>query len=141
MVDVNWTVAVQIVNFVVLIFILNLVCYKPIRNILLQRKAKIQGLENGISATTQQADEKNQAFTDGIKKARAKGQKEKEELLQAATEEEQAIISQINVKAKDELNVVKAKIVKDTDAVKTALEKEIDAFADAITQKILGRAA
>jgi F-type H+-transporting ATPase subunit b len=141
MVEVNWTIAVQIVNFLVLIYVLNLVCYKPIRNILLQRKAKVQGLENGINATTQQSEEKNQAFTDGIKKARAKGQKEKEEMLQAASEEEQTIISQINAKAKDELNAVKAKIVKDTDVVKTALEKEIDAFADAITKKILGRAA
>jgi F-type H+-transporting ATPase subunit b len=141
MVDVNWTVLVQIANFVILIFILNAVLYKPIRNILLQRKAKIDGLNHKISSAGEEAEEKNQAFAAGVKQARAKGQKAKEALLQAAGDEQRELIAQINVKAKEDLDVVKRKIAEDTQAVKTALEKEIDTFANAITQKILGRAA
>jgi F-type H+-transporting ATPase subunit b len=131
----------QIVNFLVLLFVLNLVLYKPIRNILKQRKDKFEGLEESVSATGRQAEEQNKAFIDGIREARAKGQKEKEALVQAATDEENEIVAKINAKAKDEMAKVKAKIVKDTDAVRGALEKEIDTFADTITQKILGRAA
>ena len=131
----------QIVNFLVLLFVLNLVLYKPIRNILKQRKDKFEGLEKSVSATGRQAEEQNKAFIDGIREARAKGQKEKEALVQAATDEENEIVAKINAKAKDEMAKVKAKIVKDTDAVRGALEKEIDTFADTITQKILGRAA
>ena len=141
MVNIDWTVAVQIVNFLAIIFILNIVLYKPIRGILLQRKAKIEGLQDSISTTTQEAEAKDQAFADGIKEARIKGQKEKEALLQAASDEERAIISKINAKAQEDLAEVKAKIVQDTDAVKAALAKDVDAFADAITLKILGRAA
>ena len=141
MVKIDWTVIVQIANFLVLIFILNLVLYKPIRNILLQRKAKVDGLEEGIDATSREAEEKNQAFSDGVKQARAKGQKQKEALMQDAADEERTLIAEINTKAREDLDGVKAKIVEDTEAVKKALEKEVDAFADAITQKILGRAA
>lgn len=141
MVNIDWTVAVQIVNFLAIILILNIVLYKPIRGILLQRKAKIEGLQDSISTTTQEAETKDQAFADGIKEARIKGQKQKEALLQAAAEEERAIISKINAKAQEDMVEVKAKIVQDTDAVKAALAKEVDAFADAITLKILGRAA
>jgi F-type H+-transporting ATPase subunit b len=141
MVSIDWTLAIQIVNFLVLIFILNSILYKPIRAILLQRKAKIEGLESGISASTAEVADKDRAFTDGIKQARAKGQKEKEELLQNAADEERAIIAKINAKAQEDLTAVKAKIAQDTQAVKVALEKEVDAFANAITQKILGRTA
>jgi len=141
MVDINWTVLIQIANFLVLILILNIVLYKPIRSILRRRKETVQGLENSVAATLRQAEEKNQAFTDGIKKARLQGQKEKEAMMKAATDEEQAILDKIHTQAKQELAAVKAKISEDTNAVRTALEKEVDNFADAITHKILGRAA
>ena len=141
MVSVDWTLGVQIVNFIVLIFILNIVLYKPIRSILLQRKSKIEGLEEGISSAEKQAEEKDRAFADGIKQARVKGQKEKEALMQAAGDEERTLIERINADAKKDMEAMKSSIAKDTDAVRASLEKEIDAFADAISQKILGRAA
>ena len=133
--------SIQIANFLFLIFALNMVLYKPIRNILRQRKGKMEGLADGVDAAKQQAEEKNKAFSDGIKSARSKGQEKKEALLQAAAEEEQTIIGKINAKAKEDLATVKAKIAQDTDAVRASLEKEVDTFADAIAQKILGRAA
>ncbi|MFZ1986421.1 MAG: ATP synthase F0 subunit B [Desulfatitalea sp.] len=141
MVEINGTILIQIANFLVLIFFLNIVLFKPIRSILRQRKEKMQGIEAIVQSTGQHADERNQAYSDGIKEARAKGQKEKEAHMKAALDEEQAIVAQINAKAQQELAAVKASIAKDTDTVRNALEKEIDAFAGAITQKILGRAA
>jgi F-type H+-transporting ATPase subunit b len=141
MVEINGTIFIQIANFLVLIFVLNIVLYKPIRSILRQRKEKMQGLETSAQSTGHQAEERNQAYTDGLKEARLKGQKEKEVLMKAAKDEEQAMVSKINAKAQEELATVKEKIAKDTDAVRNALEKEVDAFASAITQKILGRTA
>ncbi|MGD8837136.1 MAG: ATP synthase F0 subunit B [Desulfobacteraceae bacterium] len=141
MVDINWTVIPQIINFLVLIFALNIVCYKPIRKILLERKAKVDGLTVNIESATQESEEKDKAFGAGVRQARAKGQKEKEALMLAAAEEEKVIVGKIMDKARDDMAAVKAQIAKETGEVKAALEKEVDAFADAITQKILGRAA
>lgn len=141
MVDINWTVLPQIANFLILIFILNMVCYKPIRKILLERKAKVDGLEQGIESATHEADEKDQAFGKGLKAARAKGKQSKDAMLQEAAEEEKAIVAKINEQAREDMAAVQAQIAKDTEEVKSALEKEVDTFADAITQKILGRAA
>ena len=141
MVEINWTVWIQIANFLILIFVLNIIVYKPIRKILLERKSKVEGLVDGIDSANRQAEEKDQAFSAGLREARAKGQKEKEAMLQAAAEEERAIIGKIMEKARAELDAVKAQVAKDVDGVKVALEKDLDAFAGAITQKILGRAA
>jgi F-type H+-transporting ATPase subunit b len=141
MVKIDWTLWVQIANFLILVFILNLILYKPIRKILRQRKEKLQGLMESINTGSKQAEDKDQAFADGIKEARATGQKEKEAVLQAAAEQERLIIADINAKARADLEAVKAQIAKEAGAVKEELEKEVDAFADSITQKILGRAA
>lgn len=141
MVDINWTVIPQIINFLVLIFVLNIVCYKPIRKILLERKAKMEGLAGGIESATRESEEKDRSFSEGLREARVKGQKEKETLMQAAGEEERVIVGKIMDKAREDMDAVKAQIAKETEGVKAALEKEVDSFADAITQKILGRAA
>ena len=37
----------QMVNFLVLLFLLNLVLFKPIRNVILERKSKVGTLSSG----------------------------------------------------------------------------------------------
>jgi F-type H+-transporting ATPase subunit b len=141
MVSVDGSLVLQIVNFLVLIWVLNMVLYKPIRKVLLERKNKVNGLQSVIEGSAQQVDDKEKAYSEGVRQARAAGQKEKETLLQAAAEEEKAIVGKINDAAQAELKEVKGKIAQEMGAVKAALEKEVDAFADAIGQKILGRVA
>ena len=141
MVSVDGSIVLQIVNFLLLIWIMNMVLYKPIRKILLERKAKVDGLQSDIDTSAQQVQSKEDAYAAGVRQARAAGQKEKEALMQAAAEEEKAIIGKINESAQADLKEVKEKIAQEMGTVKAALEEEIDAFADAIGQKILGRVA
>ena len=141
MVSVDGSIVLQIANFLLLIWILNMVLYKPIRKILLERKEKMVGMQSDIDGSAQQVQSKEDAYADGVRQARVAGQKEKETLMQAAAEEEKAIIGKINESAQAELKDVREKITQEVGTVKVALEKEIDAFANAIGQKILGRAA
>lgn len=134
------SVLVQIVNFLFLIWVLNMVLYKPIRNILAQRKEKIDGLETRIESLQDGAAEKDKSYLDGIKAARKNGLVKKEALIQEASEEEKKVIDEINRKSQADLSAIRDKIAQDTDAVRNALEKEVDSFAEAIGQKILGRA-
>lgn len=140
MVSIDWSVFLQIINFLVLIFLMNMVCYKPIRKILLERKNKVSGLEGSIDTLSGDAAEKDQAYSDGLRSARSKGQRQKEAMMDAASAEEKALVTQITDDAQAELNEIKAKIAKETDTVRAALQEEVDTFAGAITEKILGRA-
>lgn len=141
MVSVDGSIIVLMANFLILIWIMNMVLYKPIRKILIQRKDKVSGLETRISDCGDKIEEQDQAYISGLKEARLQGKKEKDAILQVAADEEQAIIGKINEKAQADLAEVKGKIVKEMDAVRENLEKEVDAFVEAIGQKILGRAA
>lgn len=134
------SVIFQIGNFLLLIILMNILLYKPIRTVLTQRKEKISGLEQSIEENDKDLIEKENAYADGIKAARAKGMEEKEALLANAAEEEKKIINKINDKAQAELTAIREKIEKEADGVRQALAKDVDGFADAIGEKILGRA-
>jgi len=132
--------AISIVNFLVIIWALNAILYKPIRQILQKRKEMFDGLDGDIKSSLAGAEEKNRAYSTGLKEARAKGLKEKEIFLQAAAEEEKGIIDEISRKNQKNLAEVQAKIEKDTEVAKAVLLDEVDVFAESISRKILGRA-
>ena len=136
----DWTVLIQMANFLFLIWVLNSILYKPIRNVLLQRKEKVTGLEESIEASQKDVHDKEDAYALGIREARFKGLQEKDHLLDLASEEEKKIIDRINEKAQADLAKVREDIAEDAEAVRQSLLKEVDVFAEAIGQKILGRA-
>jgi F-type H+-transporting ATPase subunit b len=140
MVSINYSLIIQIINFVFLVWALNLVLYRPIRRVIAQRSEKIRGLESGIEDSEQSMQEKDRAISDGIKKARERGVEKKEGLEEEAREKEREKVAEINEKARQDLARVREQVAKDMQAARQSLEAEVDQFADAISQKILGRA-
>lgn len=140
MVSIDGTLFVQIINFLFLIWALNIVLYKPIRKILLQRKDKVSGLEDGIERFEQDALEKDQALVSGIKEARGKGLKEKAAFEDEGRAEEMKVIEKINEKARVNLAGIRETIARETEEARQSLLKEVDDFAEDISRRILGRA-
>jgi F-type H+-transporting ATPase subunit b len=140
MINVNGSLFIQIINFLFLIWILNIVLYRPIRNILRQRQEKVQGLQQNIETFTSDVTEKQNTYAAGLKEARTKGMGAKDALVQAAEEEEKKLIDQINQSAQAELASVRERLAQNEAAVRDALMKEVDVFAGQIGAKILGRA-
>jgi len=130
----------QMINFFVLLFMLNLVLYKPIRKVLLERKAKVESLEDGVERASADLDSQKDSYKSGLKEARTKGLKEKEIFVAAASKEELEIIDQINKKAQANLAQIKEQVASETEQARKALEGEVEAYAKAIGEKILGRA-
>ncbi len=140
MISVDVSLLIQIANFLFLIWVLNIILYRPIRGIIRQRKERFETLEQGISSSHRNAEEKKASFIQGIRDARARGMREKEALIEAAQEEEKKILESLNQKAQADLARMREKISQEAETVRKALEKEVDTFAEAISQKILGRA-
>ena len=52
MIDIDWTLYAQIINFLLLVFLLNVVLFRPIRNALRDRQAKLLAQETEINVLT-----------------------------------------------------------------------------------------
>jgi len=139
MISIDGSVFIQIINFLFLIWILNLLLYKPIRNIIRRRQEKFSGLETEIETSHNKAAVQDAAFSDGLKAARARGLQEKNQLLQDAAEKEKEIVGRINEKAQADFAAVRRQIEQDVEKARQALSSEVDRFAESISEKILGR--
>ncbi|MDD9305143.1 MAG: ATP synthase F0 subunit B [Desulfobacter sp.] len=130
----------QMINFLVLLFVLNMVLYKPIRNVLLERKAKVENLEGGVEKASADLDSGIDAYKNGLKQARGEGLQKKEAFIEEASVQEKEIIDQINKKAQANFAKIKQQVAEEAEQAQKALEAEVDAYAKAIGEKILGRA-
>jgi len=135
----DWTLLLQIANFIILILLLNAVLYKPIRNILIERQKTINRFEDEINTAQQAAADSEDAFKTQIGDAKMKGFKEKEALKESGENEEKRLINELNEKAQAELEAVRAQIAKDAAAARDKLKAQAQAFSVAIAEKILGR--
>jgi len=140
MVSVDGSVFIQIINFLVLIWLLNMILYKPIRKILAERKERIQNLEASVQKCNADAESSEKAYRKALDDARQKGMDQKNVLVQEAVDQERNLISELNQKAMKEMEQIKQRIQTDVSKAKEKLAGEVDSFAQAIGQKILGRA-
>ncbi|MDA3918856.1 MAG: ATPase [Deltaproteobacteria bacterium] len=134
------TTLYQMVNFLVLLFVLNLVLYKPIRKVILDRKAKIEGMQKKAKKASSDLVAGEKAYKDGLKTARAEGLKEKETFIDEASKEEKEILDKINKKAQANLAQIREQVAKETEQARKSLEDEVELYARTIGEKILGRA-
>ena len=135
----DWTLIVQIVNFIVLIMVLNAVLYKPIRKILIERQKTVNQFEKDIDTLQEGAAENDQTFQSTISEAKAKGLSEKEAMKEAGEEEEKRLINELQEKAQADLETVRAQIAQDAGAAREKLKAQAEAFSVSIAEKILGR--
>lgn len=140
MVNVDYSLLVQIVNFILLVLILNIVLYKPIRGVLAKRRETIDGLNASIDASSVGVREREETFAAGIKEGRIKGVELKDAIIDEASHEEKRIVEEITRRAQDDLAAVRERISQEMVAVRESLQSDVDDFAIAIGEKILGRA-
>ena len=134
------TTLYQMVNFLVLLFVLNLVLYKPIRKVILDRKAKIEGMQKKAKKAASDLVAGEEAYKDGLKIARTKGLEEKGTFIDEASKEEKEILDEISKKAQANLAQIREQVADETEQARKELEGNVEAYAKAIGEKILGRA-
>jgi F-type H+-transporting ATPase subunit b len=102
-------------------FLLNIVLYRPIRNILIQRKEKIEGLEQDIQNATTILPRKKPPTHPASAKPAKKGCWKRTPWSMRQPMKKKKIIDKINADALAELNAVKAKVAQEAEAGKGRL--------------------
>ena len=140
MISVNWTLGLQIFNFLLLLFILNTVLFRPLRAVLAKRKETIEGDHGRARGLQQQIDEKMASYQERLQAARVKGNEERAILRAAASKEEAEILGAARLVATEKLQQLKARVATEADVARTALRSDVDALATQVASRILGRA-
>jgi F-type H+-transporting ATPase subunit b len=139
MIDIDWTLFVQILNFLVLVFLLNIVLFRPIRRILQARQARLAALEGDISGLADTRQGVLGEVDEQLTAARREGLGMRESLRQEGSQAESSLLEQVKKEVDAQWTKVEAKIKKDVGKAREALSAQAQDFAQALATKILGR--
>ncbi len=135
----DYTLFLQLANFLFLLFILNIILYKPVRQILGKRKAEVDGLQQSVSELEGKASRFAGELEEDKAKARKTGYQEKENLKSQGLEEEKALLKEASTASGERLGQAKAELGKKLAEARGALDTELSLFSKELAEKILGR--
>lgn len=140
MISIDWTILVQFTNFIVLMIVLNILLYRPLRNMIESRRETIDSSHGKARDLEAQIEEKMARYEEKLQAAKQQGHQEKAALRQAGAAEEAGIISKAREEATVRLQGVKDQVAETATAARQQLKSDTENLASEIATKILGRA-
>ena len=131
----------QVANFLILLLVLNIIVYRPIRNILSQRKNKEESFQEAAEGFKDKAAKYSKELAENIMTVRNEGNRQKTDLKNQGFEDEKVVLQDAVFFSEEKIARVKEEIqIKITDA-RQSLQSEVELFSQDLVEKILGKGA
>ena len=140
MIELDGTLVLQFVNFMILMVVLNALLFKPLRAALKARKETIEGSKAKVQDIDEQVQAQVARYEAQLQEARQQGSQERSALRKTGQEEEVRILGEANRSAAERLQTITAQIQEEANSARQALRGETEALAKEIAGKVLGRA-
>lgn len=139
MINLDHTLLIQIVNFLLLILILHFILYKPIIKIIDKRAAQIASSGDEVNSLNKSVDEKIAAYEEKLRQARMEAAKQRDTMKEEGTERAKEIIEAAKSEISETIAGLKAKMEKERDDARSILLEGTKGIAREISEKVLGR--
>jgi F-type H+-transporting ATPase subunit b len=139
MIEVNVTLLIQMANFLVLLFLMNHVLYRPIRRVVAQRRDFIAERQTAIETAEAEAQSSAEQMNLRIQDARKLGRQRIQEFKAQAYEQEKALLQSAMGQAAGQVQQMRDQIRTEIDGARKKLSGQVKTFSQELAQKILGR--
>jgi F-type H+-transporting ATPase subunit b len=139
LIDIDATVIVQFVLFLVLFAIANRYLFQPYLRLRERRTAGIEGARAEAERMTAQADAKLADYEKQLAIAREGASDEARKIRAEATRHEREVTDRARATAQQAIDGAQAAVRRETEAARSQLLPQADALARSIASKLLGR--
>lgn len=139
LIDIDYTVLIQLVLFGVLFVIANKLLFQPYLALRRRRKDGIEGARAEAERMTAQADAKLADYEKQLSLARGRANEEGRKVRAEAAAHEKQVTDAARAEAQKAIDAAGAKMRSETDAARAQLLPQADAIAHQIASKLLGR--
>ncbi|MBP1714601.1 MAG: F0F1-type synthase, beta subunit [Deltaproteobacteria bacterium] len=139
MIELNFTLIIQLVIVLSLMAILTQILFKPFLSVLQERRNRIEGAEKRAKDLQQQAEELIERYREAIASGQAQGAGIRDEIRKTSLAEETEILQKAMDEANRLIQEVKTRISEEARAARIDLRLQAHNLSREITEKILGR--
>ena len=139
MIELNYAFFVQLINFGILVLVLNIFLYKPIRKVLAERRQVVDGAREKAAAVDLEVQEKMAQYESRLRDAKAEAGLRRTESLKQAQAEESAVLEKARAEATVSLGSIRERVGKEAADARALLKQQAELLSGDICEKILGR--
>ncbi len=137
MIELNMTLLIQLVNFLILLAVLNLIIFRPIRGVIKKRSERMAADLTEIEQFNEQAKNKMEDYEASLQKARQEGTEIRSSYKEEGLQEEKKIVGQAKEEASQELEQARSELSQQAEKAQKNLHKQVDKYAKLVADKIL----
>lgn len=138
-VDIDSSVFVQAVLFVIAYFVLKFLLFDPLMKLFDAREEAVNGAKRDAKGVHSDAEAKQTEYNDRMRDMRAEANAEREQLRADGLSTEASILSRVKVDTAKQLQDAESQMNQQAAQVRAELKNTVDALANDIAGKLLGR--
>ncbi|MBT8406241.1 MAG: ATP synthase F0 subunit B [Deltaproteobacteria bacterium] len=139
MVEINLTIVIQVVQFLILVFILNRILFKPISRAIEERDGRIDAWEEKTRTLQETVRTKIESYEKELVEVRAKAQEEQQQLSNELKEREKEKVGAVFEEAAQMVASTKQALQEETKRLGQELRRQAEEMAQMVAEKVLGR--
>jgi F-type H+-transporting ATPase subunit b len=138
-IELNVAFFVQLTNFGILVLVLNIFLYKPIRKVLADRRQVVDGAREKAASVDLEVQEKMALYEVRLREAKAVAAERRAESLKQAQAEETSVLEKARTEATASLGTIRDRVAKEAADARVLLKQQAELLSVDISEKILGR--
>jgi F-type H+-transporting ATPase subunit b len=138
-IELNLAFFVQLINFGILVLVLNIFLYKPIRKVLADRRQVVDGAREKAAEVDLEVQEKMALYEVRLREAKAQAGERRAESLKQAQAEETSVLEKARTEAGASLAAIRDRVAKEAADARVLLRQQAELLSVDISEKILGR--
>lgn len=139
MIEINLTIIIQVVQFLILVYILNRLLFKPTSQTMEERQSKIEAWEEKTRTLQERGRAKIASYEKELAKARAKALKEQKQMSIELSQQEEEKLQAVFDEAAQMVASTKQAVKEETERLRQELRQQAQEMSQMLAEKVLGR--
>lgn len=139
MIEINQSLIIQLVTFLIFLWIINYLVFKPVVRVLNERRQRIEGTAEKAQLMEAEIQSKLEEYDARIQEAKAQAAHEKEKVRRYGEGLAKEIVEKARTELARDIPIIRRQIAGETERTRHELERLAEQMARDIAGRVLGR--
>lgn len=139
MLKLNWTFWMQVLNFAILVLVMDWLLYRPLRNVMHRRREGMRQTAERVADLESTLEQQAQQYRRQLAEAKLQAQAERAQVVAAAAAERDALLAGAQQEAATQSAEIRTQVERQRQTAAGQLAAETRRLARQLAERILGR--
>ena len=139
MIEINLTIVIQVLQFLIVVFVLNRLLFRPISQVIDERQEKIVTWEENTQRLQDTASSRLENYEKQLREEKIQARQKQEQLKQELKEKEEENLRKVAAEAAQIVSLTQQELAAEREKLRLELSRQATELSQILVEKVLGR--